>query len=757
MMLRLRFVVALLLFAIGSRAEAVEPSIKQLNVRGLAIDGATRLIIDGDGLADSPRLLLPFAIKQQLASKASAGQATFDVVVPADVSPGYYQLRVVTDHGVSLPTPIAVDRLPQRPASTSVEQLPFAVHGSVGPGQTVEVKFAGKSGRKIVVDIESQRIGSKLRPVVHLYGPDRLQLAWAWPAESRQGDCRMQATLPREGVYIVSVHDQEYSASGLFRLKVGEFSTVDQIIPPAVAAGQTQPVELRGDDSWNANVAAPSSARFAMIDWPKGPLFSGFRPFVTVSQHPELFEATGGATGQQLPAGDVAVTGRLSKPKEVDVYKVSVTPGSSLRFDVFAERMGSPIDASLTIKNPANAVLIRGEDSPGTLDPSIKVAVPPKTDFLTVEVADTQGRGGPHAAYRLRILSDRDNDFSLFTPTQRLSLPPGGRGVLPVHIDRNGYRGEVRVSGRLPVGFTAGEAVIPADADGVLALITRDAAAKSEAIISEWKGQALKHAQQPVVVPGNPLQAAQPWLAHEIAMAPIDAKVPPFQVDWRDFPADASLRPGATLDLPVKLTHDDEKAAVRLSLITSQSPRKGADAAKALKLEKAAELKPKQMEATASLIVPPTIAGPVYDVAILAELLAADKKTVLAQSVTPVRRLEVRSPLVVKLDGPPRREARADAKDRVLTLAGTIERRDKFQGEVAVTISGLPKEFKAPTATLKGEEAKFSLPISIPPGVTAGVIPLELSASASIDPKQPNVKVRSRDVDIVLVITSGTP
>jgi hypothetical protein len=92
-----------------------------------------------------------------------------------------------------------------------------------------------------------------------------------------------------------------------------------------------------------------------------------------------------------------------------------------------------------------------------------------------------------------------------------------------------------------------------------------------------------------------------------------------------------------------------------------------------------------------------------------------------------------------------------------LTLAGTIERRDKFQGEVAVTISGLPKEFKAPAATLKGEEAKFSLPISIPPGVTAGEIPLELSASASINPKQPNVKVRSRDVDVVLVITSGTP
>ena len=90
----------------------------------------------------------------------------------------------------------------------------------------VEAKFTGKAGQKVLVEVESHRLGSKLRPVVHLLNAKRLQLAWAWPTPALSGDTRLEATLPEDGAYTLTVHDVEYSAPApsFFRLRVGQWS-----------------------------------------------------------------------------------------------------------------------------------------------------------------------------------------------------------------------------------------------------------------------------------------------------------------------------------------------------------------------------------------------------------------------------------------------------------------------------------------------------------------------------------------------------
>src|SRR5207247_8570151 len=82
---------------------AAEPTIRNLDVRGLRVGGTTTLVIDGDDLGKTPRLLLSFAAKQTLKADVTDKKATFDVTLGADVVPGYYQIRAVTDGGVSLP------------------------------------------------------------------------------------------------------------------------------------------------------------------------------------------------------------------------------------------------------------------------------------------------------------------------------------------------------------------------------------------------------------------------------------------------------------------------------------------------------------------------------------------------------------------------------------------------------------------------------------------------------------------------------
>src|SRR6185436_11851702 len=99
--------------AICSFAGAAEPSLASLNTRGLQIGGTTSFVVSGDEFGTTPRLLLPFPAKQELQPGATNNQATFNVTPEGEIQPGYYQVRVVTSGGVSLPIVIGLDKLPQ--------------------------------------------------------------------------------------------------------------------------------------------------------------------------------------------------------------------------------------------------------------------------------------------------------------------------------------------------------------------------------------------------------------------------------------------------------------------------------------------------------------------------------------------------------------------------------------------------------------------------------------------------------------------
>jgi hypothetical protein len=273
------FVAVIILGVIGSVAGAAEPSIRNLNIRGLHIGGTTTLVVDGDDFGKAPRLLLPFPAQQKLKPGGTDKQATFDVTLPGDVVPGYYQAWIVSEGGVSLPAVIAVDGLVQRTVAPSLDALPVALHGAVAGSNTVETRFTGKTGQKLLVEVEAQRLGSKLRPILHLHSPRRLQVAWSWMSPALFGDTRLEATLPEDGEYTITLHDAEYAAPApsFFRLRVGQWASVDQVFPPVAGKGQAA-VELIGPSGIVKQPLPGATAAGAVpLDWPKGPLWSGPR------------------------------------------------------------------------------------------------------------------------------------------------------------------------------------------------------------------------------------------------------------------------------------------------------------------------------------------------------------------------------------------------------------------------------------------------------------------------------------------------
>ena len=113
--------------------------------------------------------------------------------------------------------------------------------------------------------------------------------------------------------------------------------------------------------------------------------------------------------------------------------------------------------------------------------PCWNITVPDKVTAIIVGVVDAQGRGGPRGVYRLTVdpqspVESKD-EFKLTTLTQRLSLPAGGRVVLPVLVERRGYDGKIELGTALPLpGVRLEGATIPEGADGALVTVERDEA-----------------------------------------------------------------------------------------------------------------------------------------------------------------------------------------------------------------------------------------------------------------------------------------
>lgn len=553
------------------------PAIRNLNVRGLTIGGETTLVVDGAELLPEPRLVtdLPLAA-QAVAENPTDARVTFRVTLAPQATPGVYHLRVASGSGVSEPILVAVDRLPQRPFAPQVESLPAALHGTVAGSAVLATKWPGKAGQEIVVEVEAQRLGAKLRPVVHLYDARRRQLAWALPAAALFGDCRLTTKLPADGEYTVELHDLQYAAPAPshFRLKLGTLQFADQVFPPAVEKGKPVQLELLGNGPPTPLTFTGTEFGTFETPWPGDPTGGSWRPAIQVTALPEMLEGNAPAP-QPLPGAPVAVSGRLDRRGQIDVYRLPVAEGAKLRFELFANRLGAPIDGALEVRNPAGgAVLVRGDDGDGTTDPRVDYTVAKGLTEVDVAVIDQLDRGDRLCLYRLLVTNlDRpsatDAGFRLKVSQATVNVPQGATRVVQVAAERSGYDGPIRLAfDRLPPGVTAATPEIPARATGTL--VTLASTGTASPVLTQLRGTGDSPDRATVALSASaPLGETRPWLSRELAFAATPAAVQ-WPVDW-GLPTDAKLTAGLKLSVPIAFQRPPgEVGPVRVSLVSGQ-------------------------------------------------------------------------------------------------------------------------------------------------------------------------------------------
>ncbi|MDA1049642.1 MAG: hypothetical protein O3C40_04060 [Planctomycetota bacterium] len=567
----------------GSRLDAA-PQITNISIRGLQIGGTTVIAIQGRDLLPDPQLIagVPIA-KQVVLEGANDGNIQIELTLDGDVTPGICNLRLANTKGISELLLVAVDKMPQVVFAESVETKPIAMHGSLSSSNIARTSFTGKKDELLLIEVESQRLGGKLRPVLNLYDAQRKQIAMALPAPWLRGDARLAVTLPADGQYTIELHDLQYAAPspGFYRLKIGSFQFADIAFPPAVQIGTNAKLALIGNLPAENQIdfAAGSVNRPSPAPWPDLEMPSGLRPQVLASPFPELVETPRGETPQLMPGFPVAVSGRLLQPGEEDVYRVPVTAGAKLRFDVQAEQFGSPIDALLEIRNEQGGRLGLNDDSTDTTDSRIEYTVPKDVAAIDVAIKDQNETADPHSVYRL-VVTSLDAvpapDFRLTISADTFNVPQGASQVFQVVAQRTGYDGPIKLElENLPSSVMASTSVIPAGCNGALVTL-QGAGQQAENIITSLRGSSVGMTPEITATASfdkHPLGNLQPWLQMDLALALSVANEVPFEIDWAKPSSETQLVLGSTFNAPIKLMRPPGAIGpVRVSLFIGEPP-----------------------------------------------------------------------------------------------------------------------------------------------------------------------------------------
>lgn len=738
------------------------PQVTGISPRGMTAGGETLVTLQGSQLdAAGPRLLSEWVSQQEIV-RATAGELQLKVRLRDDAPPGIYRWRVANGQGVSNAWLAGVDRLPQIEFESQVTQLPAALSGTLNGPAILETTFRLDAGATFAADVECRRLGGAARPVLRLLDPRGVQVAFGAYRSAPNGDARLAATVTAAGEYTLQLHDMLYKApASPFRLKLGDIRFASMVYPFAQETPQSTPTRFVEGNLLAAPATMRTSAAFPHVAIPLPAELSnvvGPLPTVTISGIGEWVEGS----GEPIPAAPVGLNGVLDTPGQQDRFRVPVTAGQTFRFTVTSHRSGSPLDAVLTVAAVGGGVLGQNDDSGNQADPTVQAAIPANVSEVDVTIRDLAGRGGDEYVYRVSIEPAPQPSFSLKVTQPEIAVAQRGRQLLRITAQRTGYDGPIHLSALQRDGsaseVTIENDVIPPGATQAIVMLQRGDGPAARLLIQgrgEVEGRSLRslaavdaHAPQASVVPGALYDLAS-WTA-----APLPLTV-------NDWTVAAKPYRGQRLSIPISVARS--AGNVRLRLVSNQpTPKKKIkennkdkdvdDIDRTLRLAGATTLAADTADVEASLVVPTDLPSGPWQVAVAAELLSDDGKTVAATAYSAVHVVEPIDPFRLELTSAAEVTTVAGGEDAGI-LRGTIHRVEGFAAAVKVTLQGLPKEYETPAMDVPAGESDFEFPVQFSDKAKpANLDKVQLVATWTPDDKVPQQTFRSNAIGVKLDI-----
>ncbi len=416
--------------------------------------------------------------------------------IAADAPPGRRWLRIVNERsGLTNFAHFVVGRLPEtlevepnnEIAKATVVTTPVVLNGKIDPKADIDcIRFAGKAGQKLVaaiaafsLDIHGQYKDYGIADFsLELLDADGRTLA---AAEDTLGfDPLIEHTLPRDGDYFVRVTMLNFGGypDAVYRLTLGEVPYPIGTFPSGLQRGTEADVELFGPNippgtkrrvKAEADLTVP--LQFVTLD---GPNHSGLDWPLAIGDFSEQLEAEPNndrehATSLSWPA---TINARFAEPNDADWYRVSLTAGQKVWFDVIAQRFtASPVDTLLQVFDAEGKMLAENDDDSHdpeyesfhhfrTTDSKLLFTAPAAGDFF-VKLTEASGNSGARAVYRLTIKEAKPDFHVRHFPDAVPIWGPGTTAAVLVKVDHLAdFNDDVECSIEgLPPGWKSSSAV----------------------------------------------------------------------------------------------------------------------------------------------------------------------------------------------------------------------------------------------------------------------------------------------------------
>lgn len=424
------------------------------------------------------------------------------ITVAPDAALGERELRFRTAGGVSNSFRFFVGQLPevneiepnsQKDKAQPLPSLPVLINGQILENDRDYFKFKARAGQTLVLATQAREIVPYIADAVPGWFDPCLTV---WDSSGKEvayaDDFRFHPDpvlffhVPKDDEYTLEIRDIIYRGRGdfIYRLAVGELPYITDVFPLGGKRGAPITVHLRGvnlpEDT--LRITPPHDAPNRMeLHVERGGIVSNGVPFAA-GDLVEVDETEPNDTPAQAQKMDppLVVNGRIQTASDEDHFLFHAKAGEKLLLEVQARRLGSPIDAVLTVFNAKGVQLAENDDWNDPLealithhaDPHLVFTAPATGDYI-LRIKDTQGKGGEEYGYRLVITPLRP-DFALQILPDNPRVAQGDTVAITVNcLRRDGFNADIQLAvHNLPKGFVASEAVIPSGQDQARVTIT---------------------------------------------------------------------------------------------------------------------------------------------------------------------------------------------------------------------------------------------------------------------------------------------
>lgn len=388
----------------------------------------------------------------------------------ADAPRGPHPFRLRTEQGASevlqfhlVSSPVILQKSGNSsPGKAQPLTTPCAVTGMLGEGEVHWYSVRLAKGQRLLAEAEGMRTGTAfLDTHIEVYDPAGKVIAQGDDTALTRQDAMVEFEAADAGMHTIALRDSNLGGAdnAAYILHIGSYNRPQFFHPAGGLPGAQLKTNAHGSSGVSPIVVKlPPGATGTVplyLDGPDGP--SPCPNLVRVTGHEPFLESATGQPGVPLPA---AFHGIVSKADETDSHRFTAQPGKAVAIQMWAWRLGSPLEPLIELVDEGGSVLATGDD--GDDHDSQLVFTPATPGPFTVRVKDQRGQGGPGYFYRLEVNEDQPLLEAFLPRPNRLSqarqvitVPRGGRVLAGLGLRRSGAEGEARVEAKgLPAGVT---------------------------------------------------------------------------------------------------------------------------------------------------------------------------------------------------------------------------------------------------------------------------------------------------------------